>query len=764
VQPVKNRSATILILTFLAIGVAAAILLDRPPAPVSYSAPASEFSAERAFVYLNEFAQKPHPIGSPEHDRVRDYLVGQIHNLGLSPEIQRSIGVTPIYQASGSVENIVARVPGTSGLRDSVLLAAHYDSVPAGPGAGDDGAGVAALLETMRALRAGQPPKNDVIFLLTDGEEEGMLGASAFVDEHPFAKDVRIAANFEGRGNAGDSQLFETSVNNAQMVRLFSQAERRASGSSLTYEIYKHMPNDTDMTVFKKGGAAGLNFGFIGHWEAYHTPLDNPGALDRGSLQRHGDYALSLARTLGNADLTKLGATRDEVFFSVPGGLFLHYPSGSIRSLVTLAIIAFLASCLYASGAYQTGVRKILWSMLIHLGLLVLVMLAAFLFVQALGWLHGHVYPPGDVLRSASYASSLVALLAAIATLLYRIIGRRLTWPAVFLGGAALLVIANIAAARWFAGGSYVLVWPLLFALFSAVFAAMNRSRTYLIPTIVLCVLALPILVLLVPLIRGFFDALGLGPLAPLLAVTLWVLMTALLPVLETLLNAGGHTFALFSFLAAVALFALGVRQTRYSEAHPKPNSITYALDADSQKALWASTSPRVDPWSAQFVGSSPVYAKLLGFYPDWLPFELLQGAAPITELATPRIEKLQDTINGDVRTLRLRITSPRHARTVEVEVENPVLSGWVNGRKLGQPEESRWNKKGKWEFGYANFPLEGVELKLETKAGGQVKLTVVDRSSGLPTIPGVSFAPRPADSMPQHSGDQTMVRRTFVF
>jgi hypothetical protein len=213
-----------------------------------------------------------------------------------------------------------------------------------------------------------------------------------------------------------------------------------------------------------------------------------------------------------------------------------------------------------------------------------------------------------------------------------------------------------------------------------------------------------------------------------------------------------------------VALFALGVRQTRYSEAHPKPNSITYALDADSQKALWASTSPRVDPWSAQFVGSSPVYAKLLGFYPDWLPFELLQGAAPITELATPGIEKLQDTINGDVRTLRLRITSPRHARTVEVEVENPVLSGWVNGRKLGQPEESRWNKNGKWEFGYANFPLEGVELKLETKAGGQVKLTVVDRSSGLPTIPGVSFAPRPADSMPQHSGDQTMVRRTFVF
>ena len=760
----KNRSATILILTFLAVGVAAALLLDRPPAPVSASAPTSEFSAERALACLNEFAQKPHPVGSPEHDRVRDYLLSQIRNLGLTPEIQRTIGVTPIYQASGMVENIITRVAGTTGGHDALLLAAHYDSVPAGPGAGDDGAGVAALLETMRALHASPALKNDVIFLLTDGEEEGMLGASAFVDEHPFAKDVRIAANFEGRGNAGDSQLFETSLNNARIVPLFSQAARSATGSSFTYEVYKNMPNDTDMTVFKRAGAAGLNFAFIGHWEAYHTPLDNPQALDLGSLQRHGDYALGLARTLGDADLSQLSATRDEVFFSLPGGLFLHYASGSIRPLATFAILAFLASCLYASGAYQAGVRRILLSILIQSGVLLLLMLTAFLFVQAVGWLHGHVLPLGDVVRSAPYAFSLIALLAATAAALYRVIGRRLTWPALFLGGAALLAIANIAAAKWFAGGTYVLVWPLLLALLAAVFAAMNRSAISLIPTIVLCVLALPILALLVPLLRGFFEALGLGPLAPLLAVTLWVLVVVLLPVLETLLNAGGRPVATLLFVAAVVMFAVGVRQTRYSEAHPKPNSIVYALDTDAHKALWASTSPRVDPWSGQFVGNSPVSAKLSGFYPDWFPYQVLQNAAPTTPLPPPQARVVEDTTVGGIRTLRLRLTSPRHARVVEVEVENPVLSGWVNGHKLGQPEESRWNKKGKWEFGYANFPSEGVELKLQTQAASQVKLAVVDRSSGLPTISGVKFAPRPTDSMPQHSGDQTMVRRAFVF
>ncbi len=60
------------------------------------------------------------------------------------------------------------------------------------------------------AVRAGPPLKTDVIFLFTDGEEEGMLGASAFVAEHSWARDVRVAANFEARGNAGESELFET--------------------------------------------------------------------------------------------------------------------------------------------------------------------------------------------------------------------------------------------------------------------------------------------------------------------------------------------------------------------------------------------------------------------------------------------------------------------------------------------------------------------------------------------------------------------------
>ena len=264
----ENRLTSWGILLFVLLVAGVCAFREGTPDPLPASSAQDVFSADRALVCLNAFTTAPHPIGSAEHDRVRDYLVSQFTSLGVTPEIQRATGVTARYEVAGTVENIVARLKGTGGAADAVALVAHYDSVAAGPGAGDDGAGVAALLETLRALRAGPTLRNDILFVITDGEEDGLLGASAFVAENPAAQDVRVAVNFEARGNAGESQMFETSAGNGRLVQIFAQAAPHPSGSSLTYEIYKHMPNDTDMTVFKKSGAAGLNFAFIGHWEA----------------------------------------------------------------------------------------------------------------------------------------------------------------------------------------------------------------------------------------------------------------------------------------------------------------------------------------------------------------------------------------------------------------------------------------------------------------------------------------------------------------
>lgn len=133
-------------------------------------------------------------------------------------EVQKTHGVSTRMAANvfgaGSVENVVARVKGSTGGR-GVLLVAHYDTVPTSTGAGDDASGVATLLETARALKAGAVPSHDVIILFTDSEETGQLGARAFVKEHPWVNDVGVVLNFDARGRGGPVIMFETSPGNS---------------------------------------------------------------------------------------------------------------------------------------------------------------------------------------------------------------------------------------------------------------------------------------------------------------------------------------------------------------------------------------------------------------------------------------------------------------------------------------------------------------------------------------------------------------------
>ena len=172
--------------------------------PAGLDAPAGEFSAARAQEHLRAVAMEPHPIGTKANHAVRDYLLTELREMGLEAQLQkatvlRSRGAGQRL-VGGTVENVLARLPGSSpsaAKHQAVLLTSHYDSVPWSPGAGDDGSGVAAMLETLRALTAGPPLGHDVLFLFSDGEEVGLLGAQAFVDQHPWAG--RIGGGAESR-------------------------------------------------------------------------------------------------------------------------------------------------------------------------------------------------------------------------------------------------------------------------------------------------------------------------------------------------------------------------------------------------------------------------------------------------------------------------------------------------------------------------------------------------------------------------------------
>ena len=267
------------------------------PSPVAADAPPAAFSALRARADLTWIASAPHPTGSTENVRVRDRLIARLAELGLTSEIHRVENVDryrdDVVIGNATIENVIARVPGRDPTLPPLLLMCHYDSAPESPGAADDGAGVATVLEIARIARSASPRQRDLLLLFSDGEELGMLGAAMFFKHHPLAKNIAAAVNLEARGGSGRAYLFETGVHSDGLVRAFAASKRGISSASFATFVYDHMPNGTDFTMAKHFGIPGFNFAFIADPSQYHTTLATPDALDLGSLQDMGDQALA---------------------------------------------------------------------------------------------------------------------------------------------------------------------------------------------------------------------------------------------------------------------------------------------------------------------------------------------------------------------------------------------------------------------------------------------------------------------------------------
>ena len=324
-------------------------LMPKSGTPASISE--TKFSTERALIHLREITKAPHYIGTEEHARVREYIVEQLNELGLKTEIQEGFIMNPKWKSLDKPKNILAKIKG-SGNSKSLLLLSHYDSaLTPSFGASDAGSGVVTILETIRAFQASaKTPTNDIIILFTDAEEVGLDGARLFVKNHPWAKNVGIALNFEARGSGGPSNMIvETNSGNKNLITAFMEADVKFPvASSLMYSIYKMLPNDTDSTVLRQGGDIdGFFFAFIDDHFDYHTANDNFENLDRNTLQHQGEYLLPLVHYFADADLSSLKSSEDHVYINVPILKMISYPFAWISPMLILAISVFIVLIVY---------------------------------------------------------------------------------------------------------------------------------------------------------------------------------------------------------------------------------------------------------------------------------------------------------------------------------------------------------------------------------------------------------------------------------
>ncbi len=746
--PDRNAAAAFLafaIVSLLAFGA------SRPPPPRELDADPALFSATRAGTVLARILgdEAPHPVGSRAHAAVLARLVAELHAVGLEPTVQESL----VAGRSGvvtHVRNVVATLPGRNDTQ-RIALTAHHDSVAAGPGAADDGAGVAAVIECVRALRHGAPLEHTLVVAITDGEEVDLAGACALVREHPEAHDVRAVVNVEARGTSGLAYLFQTGPGVGDALPLFGSSAERPVTSSMAALVYEKLPNDTDLSVFLAAGWTGLNFAFVGDFRRYHTPRDDLAHLDPRSLQHLGDGALAGLRALDGIDLALPHEARPErVWHDVLGRFVLGWPRGWSVPLAVLALAVSAA----AARRRRASLHGIVWGATgAALGILISV-LAMWGFARAQVGLHDASDPWFAALGSWSVASLLVAFLGSTCGAMFaRARGVR---PAdAYLGVWIGYAIAGVIVAAIEPAACLLLVAPALVAAIavwglggsagdaSASTPSLRSSIVALIPFAACAAIWLPF-TLGVESALGFAAGFVPGALAGGAAAGLLPIFVAGQP----------RRAAPFAAIAAiVAFFALA----RAPDRTPDSPVWTNTAHVETQDAAnWAflaygTTLPELN------AGLAVESARLLP-WARWIPTAQV-APAPRHGEPQPRgsVEVLESS-DGAPR-IRVKLSSPRGATTFVLGFPDGAFE--VAAIRSGDLAV-RGQLPARSPLTFVGIGPEGVELELIRLQPGDWRFDLADVSSGLP--PGLArpFAPEPT-RVPRGRGDTSIVATTFA-
>jgi hypothetical protein len=718
-----GTAAGLVLLTALSV-----VRVTRPPSPAPAASPDTVFAAERALRHVEQIAGGPHPMGTEAHDRARDYIVAQLTALGIRPQIQVTTAVGTRYQSSGRVQNILAYLPGSSSNGKAVLVVVHYDGVGAGPAAADDGAGVGALLETLRALRARKTPlAHDVIALFTDGEEDGLLGAAAFVREHRWAKDVAVALNFEARGTKGRSYMFETGPGNLDAARVLRSAGDVTAGSVFT-TIYRLLPNDTDLSELSVLGVPALNFAFTGGVERYHTSRDDVAHLDPGSVQHHGRQMLALTTAFANGELPR-PKTGDAVFFDLPLIGLIVYPTWLAIPILLLAV----ALAFYKLPPVRKDTFIVAGAMLAALAITAL--LARFVRLN------------GAAMWSGRWG--LAVALGVIALNLAGIVLIRRRWPHAY-GGVLIVWLLLAAATSIFSPGlSYPFVWPLLFMLIAA--RSEKAVAEWLAAAIALLMLAgftYAVGVIMLGLNGG-----GVMAFAVLIALQVWLLAPMLGEMFYSMRSIA-MVGATAIVVAIVSAFTVG-----QNADHPLRSSIIYAEHADASDAYLGAWSTR-DEWTRGALGT-------IGVLPDWTrelnayPRALRGHVVPRAGLEAPTMTYIRDTIIDNARRVIVRVNAPHGTTAVVVRALGVHVSRAAIDARVVDTARFR-NHLAQWTTEFHNVPDSGVVFSLAIPVGAKLDLEIAARRPGLP--PSVVLPKRPDFVVPSQDGDVSIVYRRAMF
>ncbi|HKO76482.1 MAG TPA: M20/M25/M40 family metallo-hydrolase [Flavobacterium sp.] len=711
----------------------------------------TEFSTSRALEHINVIAKQPHYVGTKNHEDVANYIIKELQKLGLETTVQEGFTLSDWGNLVKS-KNIMCRIEGTKNTK-ALLLLSHYDSAPHSfsHGASDDASGVATILEGVRAfLNARTKHQNDIIVLFTDAEELGLNGAALFVTQHQWAKEVGLVLNFEARGSSGPSyMLMETNKGNAGLVKEFAKADATYPVSnSLMYSIYKMLPNDTDLTVFREqGDIQGFNFAFIDDHFNYHTQQDDVAHLDKNTLKHQGSYLMPLLNYFSNADLNTTASTEDDVYFTIPF-TFISYPFDWVVPMTMIAAGLLIILVFLGKAKRMLKLNDIMKGFFPFLGSLIFTGLITYygwkglllLNPQYNDLLNGFTYNGHD------YIAAFVLISLSICFFFYQIASKPKVTMNHYVVPLLFWIVLNGFLANSLRGAGFLII-PVYFGLIAfAVFVFIQRSNW-----IVNLICGIPALLIITPFIQMFPVGLGLKVLFGSAILTV-LAFGLLLPIFGAFAKKG--SWSLLFFLLSVIFLAKAQYHSGYELGQAKSNSLVYFYNANNQKSYWLTYDTNLDSWTKGYLGEKPKGAKIfndLKLFSKYNSGFTYANEAPDKGIAKPTITFLKDSVVGFKRYLKIQITPNRKVNRYDI-FANEIMTFYnfkANGvSTLGQ-EGTELERNGKKLLSYYVVNNEPLVLQFTLNRATVLDMDVMESSFDLMVNPIFSITPRESWMMP---------------
>lgn len=737
------------IISFLLILLAIYLSFDTamPTYKIDANKSLTTFSTDRALQHVKTISERPHGIGFEAHETVKKYIIDQLSQLGLETSVQKGYTAGDWGNFS-KAENIIARIKGSQPGK-ALLLLSHYDSSPHSSfGASDAGSGVATILEGVRAYMAsGKVPKNDIIILITDAEELGLNGADLFVNNHPWAKEVGLALNFEARGSGGPGiMLMETNRGNGKLLEEFIKADPNFPvANSLFYSIYKLLPNDTDLTVFREDrDIEGFNFAFIDDHYDYHTAHDTFERLDRNTLSHQGSYLMPLLQHFSEVDLSNMKSLNDYVYFNLPYYKMVSYPFEWIWPMFFLGFAMICLLLFYGFKIKRLNLREIGKGFLPLIIVITVNGLAGWYSWSFLKWLYPHYK---DILHGFTYNGHIYILafvLFSISTCFWTYHKfRKINISNLLVAPILIWFLICWSVGTYLPGASFFII-P-LFALLGSFMIGLNQDKPNLY---ILVLLALPAIWIYSPFIKLFPIGLGLK-----MMVTATVLSTLTFMLLLPVFMAYKHKnrIGYMFFLLFLGFMVSAHINSDFSSENAKPTSLLYVLNTDQKRAQWATYENELSSWTSQYLGVTkkrPDSLATFNISSKYATGFTYMADAPFKKVLPPIVEITVDTVIGNKRMFEFCITPQRDVNRLDIFTnEVNILEAKVNSIALSDYYLNH-RKRGKLITHFISNN-DFTEIQLSIPKHESLELTLYEASNDLLDNPSFTIPERPEATIP---------------